>query len=83
MIDLNLHAKYFAMITSKISLEHLKDYADKLDEDILFLIADNDTNEEWVRKCEKIITSAVEFLNLVVHLSENGFVPQFEDWMLI
>lgn len=77
MIDLNLHNKYFSLISSKISLEHLEEYADKLDEDILLLIGSKDTSEVWVRECEKIIASSVEFLNLTVHFSENGFVPQF------
>ncbi len=77
MTNIDLHNKYFSLISSKISLEHLEEYADKLDEDILLLIGCKDTSEEWVRKCEKIIAISVEFLNLAVHFSENGFVPQF------
>ena len=50
MIDLNLHNKYFSLISGKISLEHLEEYADKLDEDILLLIGCKGTGEEWVRK---------------------------------
>ena len=44
---------------------------------MLLLIGCQGTGEEWVRKCEKIIASSVEFLNLAVHFSENGFLPQF------
>ena len=74
---MDLHNKYFSLISSKISLEHLEEYADKLDDDIFLLIGSKDTSDEWIRECEKIIASAVEFLNLAVHFSENGFVPQF------
>ena len=77
MTSIDLHNKYFSLISSKISLEHLEEYSDKLDEDILLLIGSKDTSEVWVRECEKIIASSVEFLNLAVHFSENGFVPQF------
>ena len=77
MTNPDLHDKYFTIITRNISLEHLEEYADKLDEDILLLIGSKDTSEDWVRECENIIASTVEFLNLAVHFSENGFVPQF------
>ena len=77
MTNIDLHNKYFSLISSKISLEHLEEYADKLDEDMLLLIGCKGAGEEWVCECEKIIASAVEFLNLAVHFSENGFVPQF------
>lgn len=77
MTSIDLHDKYFSLINSKISLEHLEEYADKLDDDIFLLIGSKDTSDEWIRECEKIIASAVEFLNLAVHFSENGFVPQF------
>lgn len=77
MTNIDLHNKYFSLISSKISLEHLEEHADKLDEDIICLIADNYTTDDWIHRCEKIIASAVEFLNLAVHFSENGFIPQF------
>lgn len=77
MTSIDLHNKYFSLISSKISLEHLEEYSDKLDEDMLLLIGCKGTGEEWVCECEKIIASSVEFLNLAVHFSENGFLPQF------
>lgn len=76
MINIDLHNKYFSLISSKISLEHLEEYADMLDDDMFLLIGSKDTSEDWVRECEKIIASSVEFLNLAVHFSENGFIPQ-------
>ena len=61
MTSIDLHNKYFSLISSKISLEHMEEYADKLDEDIFLLIGSKDTSEDWVRECEKIIASSVPF----------------------